>query len=248
MSPWARLLVAVAVGLAVACWPTGDATYRRGRRAPRRERRAVTACPAASARGTAAPDVAAADGAVAAGDGAVVVAADVAAACELVSLALGAGAGVDDGVAEVAAVSPPGVRSALHVIVAARRWGLGWVLDDVPGGAPAETPGGVGETGRGISGPGSSASSTVGGSRDLAPWSALIRALRMADAAGIPPAGPLRRAAADLRARRLHRLEVATGRLRVQVVLPLGLCFLPAFVLTTVVPVVLALAARVSAP
>ena len=37
-------------------------------------------------------------------------------------------------------------------------------------------------------------------------------------------------------------------RLRVSVVLPLGVCFLPAFVLTTIVPVVLTLAQRALAP
>jgi len=80
------------------------------------------------------------------------------------------------------------------------------------------------------------------------PWAPLLRALHLADAAGVPPAAAIRRTCADLRATRRHRLEVATARLRVRVVLPLGLCFLPAFVCTTVVPVVLALAGRVVAP
>jgi len=38
---------------------------------------------------------------------------------------------------------------------------------------------------------------------------------------------------------------VATATLGIRIVLPLGLAFLPAFVLTTVVPVVLALANQV---
>jgi pilus assembly protein TadC len=58
----------------------------------------------------------------------------------------------------------------------------------------------------------------------------------------VPPAGLLRDAAADLRRDALAQVEVATARLSVRLVLPLGLAFLPAFVLTTVVPVVLALA------
>lgn len=79
-------------------------------------------------------------------------------------------------------------------------------------------------------------------------WLSLLNALRLADTAGVAPSGPLVAAAADVRAAQAHRLEVATARLRVLVVLPLGLCFLPAFLLTTVVPVVLALAARVATP
>lgn len=79
-------------------------------------------------------------------------------------------------------------------------------------------------------------------------WGPLVRALALADAAGVPPAGTIARVAQDLRERRRHRLEIVTARLRVQVVLPLGVCFLPAFVLTTVVPVVLALAGRVGSP
>lgn len=86
--------------------------------------------------------------------------------------------------------------------------------------------------------------SAIGGSA----WAPLVRAVRLADAAGVPPAAAIRGVATDLRSRRQHRLELATARLRVQVVLPLGLCFLPAFVLTTVIPVILALAVRVSAP
>lgn len=73
-------------------------------------------------------------------------------------------------------------------------------------------------------------------------WEAAGRALRLAARAGVPPAALLRRAADDARRERLHAVEAATARLGVRLVLPLGLAFLPAFVLTTVVPVVLALA------
>jgi len=73
-------------------------------------------------------------------------------------------------------------------------------------------------------------------------WEPAGRALRLAARAGVPPAALLRRAAEDLRRERLSRVEVATARLGVRLVLPLGLAFLPAFILTTVVPVVLALA------
>lgn len=73
-------------------------------------------------------------------------------------------------------------------------------------------------------------------------WEPAGRALRLAARAGVPPAGLLRRAADDLRRERLSQVDTATARLGVRLVLPLGLAFLPAFVLTTVVPVVLALA------
>ncbi|GAB77025.1 Type II secretion system (T2SS), protein F [Austwickia chelonae] len=140
---------------------------------------------------------------------------DVATTCELVALALSAGAGVGDALEAVARDAPPQVRGALAAVVAGRRWGL---PEEQVWAFPGER------------------------------WAPLVRALHLAEAAGVPPSGPLRQAAADLRVGRTHRLEVATARLRVRIVLPLGLCFLPAFVLTSVVPVVLALAARLSQP
>jgi pilus assembly protein TadC len=76
-------------------------------------------------------------------------------------------------------------------------------------------------------------------------WQPVSRALRMAATAGVPPANVLVRAAAEVRRAEQQRLEVATATLGVRIVLPLGLAFLPAFVLTTVVPIVLALANQV---
>lgn len=76
-------------------------------------------------------------------------------------------------------------------------------------------------------------------------WQPAARALRMAATAGVPPAGLLVRAAEEVRRAEQQRLEVATATLGVRIVLPLGLAFLPAFVLTTVVPIVLALAHQV---
>ena len=76
-------------------------------------------------------------------------------------------------------------------------------------------------------------------------WEPAARALRMAATAGVPPADVLARAAVEVRRAEQQRLEVATARLGVRIVLPLGLVFLPAFVLTTVVPIVLALAHQV---
>jgi Bacterial type II secretion system protein F domain. len=61
----------------------------------------------------------------------------------------------------------------------------------------------------------------------------------------VPPADVLARAAQEVRRAEQQRLEVATATLGIRIVLPLGLAFLPAFVLTTVVPIILALANQV---
>jgi pilus assembly protein TadC len=78
-------------------------------------------------------------------------------------------------------------------------------------------------------------------------WQPAARALRMAATAGVPPADALVGAADEVRRAEQQRLEVATATLGVRIVLPLGLVFLPAFILTTVVPIVLALAQQVLA-
>lgn len=73
-------------------------------------------------------------------------------------------------------------------------------------------------------------------------WEPVRSALQVARRAGAPPAQLLRAAAAERRRDRAGRVEVAAARLPVRLVIPLGLLFLPAFMLTTVVPIVLALA------
>lgn len=73
-------------------------------------------------------------------------------------------------------------------------------------------------------------------------WAPIRQALRIAVESGVPPAEALTSAARDLRRTEQHRVEVAASELGAKAVLPLGLAFLPAFLLTTVVPVVLMLA------
>lgn len=73
-------------------------------------------------------------------------------------------------------------------------------------------------------------------------WRPAGHAVALAGMAGVPPGGLLARAAADVRRAEQRRIEEAAGRLSVLVVIPLGLCFLPAFALLTVVPVIAALA------
>ncbi len=72
----------------------------------------------------------------------------------------------------------------------------------------------------------------------LPPIRALARTLVRADGSGAPPAALLRAVADDARAAARHDGEVAARRAAVAAVLPLGLCFLPAFVLLGIVPLV----------
>jgi len=67
------------------------------------------------------------------------------------------------------------------------------------------------------------------------------RALRPAWEEGAAPAAALTAAADELRRARRDAARAAAGRLAVRLVLPLGTCFLPAFVLVGLVPVMLAL-------
>jgi tight adherence protein B len=72
-------------------------------------------------------------------------------------------------------------------------------------------------------------------------WWPARRSLDLAALAGVPPGEALVGAAQDLRREGVSAVEVAAARLGVRLVLPLALAFLPAFVLTTVLPLVLAL-------
>lgn len=72
-------------------------------------------------------------------------------------------------------------------------------------------------------------------------WAPAAAAWHAALAAGAAPAGLVDAAADRMRAGEARRVEAAVHRSGVLLVLPLGLCFLPGFVATTVVPVVLLL-------
>ena len=76
-------------------------------------------------------------------------------------------------------------------------------------------------------------------------YEGLVRAMVLAAMSGAPAAGVVARAAADVRAARRERAELAAARLGVRLVLPLGLAVLPGFVLLAVVPIVLGLAGSV---
>jgi pilus assembly protein TadC len=68
----------------------------------------------------------------------------------------------------------------------------------------------------------------------------LIAAAVRTSASGAALAGALGRLADDLRADRAVSAESAARRAGVFIVLPLGLCFLPAFILAGLTPVVVA--------
>lgn len=76
-------------------------------------------------------------------------------------------------------------------------------------------------------------------------WAAAAVAWHAAHEAGAAPAGLLAAAADRMREEERRRLEAAVHRSGVLLVLPLGACFLPGFVATTVVPVVLHLVGSV---
>lgn len=72
-------------------------------------------------------------------------------------------------------------------------------------------------------------------------WQPAASAFALAGRAGAAPSTLLREAARDLRTSEAERVAVAGAKVGVKVVLPLGLCFLPAFILMTIVPMVLGL-------
>lgn len=76
----------------------------------------------------------------------------------------------------------------------------------------------------------------------------LVHAADRAQHSGAAFAGSLQRLAEDLRADRLTAAEAAARRAGVLIVLPLGLCFLPAFVLAGLVPVIVAVLGDVLSP
>jgi pilus assembly protein TadC len=80
---------------------------------------------------------------------------------------------------------------------------------------------------------------------DLGPARRLITAAQRSAASGAALAGALHRCADDLRTDAAVARQAGAQRAGVLIVLPLGLCFLPAFVLAGLVPVVLAVLGEV---
>ena len=151
---------------------------------------------------------------------------DVAVLLDLTDAALAAGASIPRALQAVGrAVDPPGTRGT-----AAARAG--------PGAGAGQ---GVGPALR------QAGAALVLGATWAEAWQAapgwlapLADALEPAWADGAAPGPLLRRAAEAVRADRQRQAQEAAARLGVRLVLPLGLCFLPAFVLLGIVPVVVA--------
>jgi Flp pilus assembly protein TadB len=81
---------------------------------------------------------------------------------------------------------------------------------------------------------------------DLTGAHRVIAAAVRSSGSGAALAAGLRRVAGDLRADEADRAEARARRAGVLLVLPLGLCFLPAFVLAGLTPVVIAVVTRIS--
>ena len=82
---------------------------------------------------------------------------------------------------------------------------------------------------------------TVGWARVGPGWQTAAVSWHAAQSAGAAPAGLLAAAARRMHDDEARRVEAAVQRAGVLLVLPLGACFLPGFVATTVAPVVLLL-------
>lgn len=146
----------------------------------------------------------------------------------------------------------PGTRSGRGLLAAWRRRPdplpaglpvpvvIDLVASVVEAGAPPETA--VRLVSRSLRGAGNPAAAGLAEHPDPTPqWRPLFAALQLARSVGLGPVGLLRSAAAEQRRRRAEALAVAARRLAVLAVLPTSLCLLPAFVLLTVVPLVLGL-------
>lgn len=133
------------------------------------------------------------------------------------------------------------------------------VLDllDAACSAGASVPGALGAVGRAVTGDRGAALArvaaglTLGASWDEA-WSEVPRALvpvgdalRPAWEVGVAPGGGLRSAGRTMRREEHSRALSAAGSLGVHLVLPLGLCYLPAFVLVGLVPVLISMGSGV---
>ncbi|MUK01865.1 type II secretion system F family protein [Vibrio cholerae] len=151
---------------------------------------------------------------------------------DLMAALLTAGASVELALRSVADACEPPIGSSLRRVHAARllgaTWDAAWDFGlAVPRGAPVQRHGR--RRGR-------------GSVRDRESRLTDIRSgLRFATSTGAPSAALLHAHAAQLRRRHNREIERRAAALGVQLVLPLGLCSLPAFVCLGVVPVVLGL-------
>jgi hypothetical protein len=203
------------VGLSPWRW----SAHAAGRRVSALGRGPEGAAPHRSVHGRAAPDGSAREDHARQGPAAAPL--DVPCLLELVAAAVRSGAGVPRALEAVGGAVGGPEGDALHRVSAALRLGAGWDAAWAGAGGAADRPGGQ--------------------SSDPARLDVLRRALRGAWADGAAPGESLRAAGAEHRYERQAAARTAAARLAVRLVLPLGLCYLPAFVLVGLVPVLLAL-------
>jgi hypothetical protein len=169
---------------------------------------------------------------------------------DLLAAVLSSGASVEKALFLVAATCEPRIRSSLVRVHTARVLGASWdAAWDAAWDSPEESAGGAaGHDG------------LTGGSYPTAPKQRapgpgrrhgvldqdgvvddIRQGLRFATSTGAPSAALLHAHAAQLRRRHNREVDRKAAALGVQLVLPLGLCSLPAFICLGVVPVVLGL-------
>ncbi|MHA7240157.1 type II secretion system F family protein [Arthrobacter sp. TMS1-12-1] len=155
---------------------------------------------------------------------------------DLLAAVLSAGASVERALLIVGEACDPRVGSVLTRVHAARLLGAPWDAAWDAGVAPDHAPTDLGPSGR-------SAFRWPAPQRpDPLPIIEEVRqGLRFGTATGAPSAALLHAHAAQLRRRRNRAVDREAAALGVRLVLPLGLCSLPAFICLGVVPVVLGL-------
>lgn len=136
---------------------------------------------------------------------------DVAMMLELIGAILDAGAGLGHALSLVAELAEPEVRGPLRPVVAALAIGADW--ETAWRGSDVRSPG----------------------------FLALRQALGFAALTGAPSSAILYAQAARMRRERFRSAEKRAAALGVKLVVPLGLCSLPAFICLGVVPVLLAM-------
>lgn len=149
---------------------------------------------------------------------------------DLLGALLSAGSSVEHALSVIAESCDPDVRSSLARVHAARLLGASWDAAWDAGPAVGPHPPSTRRRHGRRTGPAQE-------------WDAheVRRGLRFATSTGAPSAALLHAHAAQLRRRHNREIERRAAALGVQLVLPLGLCSLPAFICLGVVPVVLGL-------
>lgn len=153
---------------------------------------------------------------------------------DLLAAMLSAGASVENALAVVAESCEPSICSALTRVHAARllgaSWDAAWDTGAAEGGSPRE-----------VASRGTRSVRKRSGHRRGTSIREIRQGLQFATTTGAPSAALLRAHADQLRRRHNREIDRRAAALGVQLVLPLGLCSLPAFICLGVVPVVLGL-------